>query len=328
MQNSSSIPFLAPSPESLSALAFNLIPELELCEWFAIVGPPTLYFSYSSLYYCLSRLRLTRIELHRLPTNQPGRRPNKVTIGKVIKACAITLTLQMITATVLTYYTRPKNLSEMRMEQPHIVILKLFAAFFMLDTYEYWVHRYFHENKYLYRKFHSVHHELTAPFAFGALYNHPLESFLMDIVGSGLTSVILDMHPWTASIFYCISTLKTVDDHCGYLFPWHPLHILFPNNAKFHDIHHWGRGVRYNYSQPFFTWWDHWMGTEFEGAMKRKALKGKLPTSDENEDDSEHEADVQSLLNSLEISKDALDKSSISTEIIENSNDSSIRKRK
>ncbi|KAI8811942.1 hypothetical protein BJ742DRAFT_794259 [Cladochytrium replicatum] len=106
-----------------------------------------------------------------------------------------------------------------------------------------------HENRWLYRNFHSVHHQLTVPYAFGALYNHPLEAFVLDTLGGGLSSLLFDMHPWTATIFYVISTLKTVDDHCGYAFPYHPFHVLFPNNSKFHDIHHWGKGIRYNYSQ-------------------------------------------------------------------------------
>lgn len=39
-------------------------------------------------------------------------------------------------------------------------------------------------------------------------------------------------------IFFTFSTFKTVDDHCGYVFPFDPLQIMSGNNADYHDIHH------------------------------------------------------------------------------------------
>lgn len=38
----------------------------------------------------------------------------------------------------------------------------------------------------------------------------------MDTVGGGLPVLLLDMHPWTATLFTSFATIKTVHDHCGY----------------------------------------------------------------------------------------------------------------
>lgn len=38
-------------------------------------------------------------------------------------------------------------------------------------------------------------------------------------------------------LFFAISTAKTVDDHCGFAFPWDPFQHLFGNNSDYHDIH-------------------------------------------------------------------------------------------
>ena len=56
-----------------------------------------------------------------------------------------------------------------------LILAKQFlTAMAVLDTWQYFMHRYMHQNKFLYRHVHSQHHRLIAPFAFGALYNHPL----------------------------------------------------------------------------------------------------------------------------------------------------------
>lgn len=44
-----------------------------------------------------------------------------------------------------------------------------------MDAWQYVLHRAFHESRFLYRHFHSHHHRLYVPYAFGALYNHPFE---------------------------------------------------------------------------------------------------------------------------------------------------------
>lgn len=108
----------------------------------------------------------------------------------------------------------------------------------MIDTWEYFLHRYFHTNKYLYRTFHSVHHRLYVPYAFGALYNHWFEGLLLDTLGAAVAHSVSFMTVRQAIALFTFSTLKTVDDHCGYALPFDPFQLFFPNNATYHDVHH------------------------------------------------------------------------------------------
>jgi len=101
----------------------------------------------------------------------------------------------------------------------------------LLDTWQYFLHRLFHNVPFLYRHFHSRHHRLYVTYAFGALYNHPFEGFLMDSVGASLAFLISGMGNRGALAFFSFSTLKTLDDHCGYNLPFNPLQLLFSNNA-------------------------------------------------------------------------------------------------
>lgn len=95
-----------------------------------------------------------------------------------------------------------------------------------------------HVNKFLYRHFHSWHHRLYVPYAFGALYNHPVEGFVLDSLGAVIAEALSGMTTRQAAFLFTISTLKTVDDHCGYRLPFDPFQIVSGNNADYHDIHH------------------------------------------------------------------------------------------
>jgi sphinganine C4-monooxygenase len=143
-----------------------------------------------------------------------------------------------------------------------------------------------HTNKFLYRNIHSVHHRLYVPYAFGALYNHPLEGFLLDSLGAVIAESLAGLSMRQTIFIFAFSTCKTVDDHCGYSLPFDPLQMISGNTADYHDIHHqvylftvslkssvwWGVqtiGIKSNFSQPFFVHWDALLGTR----MTRKDIQ-------------------------------------------------------
>lgn len=159
----------------------------------------------------------------------------------------------------------------------HVIFpaLQFLLAMFVVDTWQYFLHRLMHTNKWCYRTFHVRHHRLYVPYAYGALYNHPLEGFVGDTVGTGVAFIVSGMSTRQAILFFTIATIKTVDDHCGYKIPWDPLQCFTSNNAEYHDIHHQSWGMKTNFSQPFFTFWDGFFGTKWVGdaEKKRKSLK-------------------------------------------------------
>ncbi|CAO3702773.1 unnamed protein product [Rhizopus stolonifer] len=149
--------------------------------------------------------------------------------------------------------------------------VQFFIAMFVVDTHQYILHRMAHSVKFLYKHMHSHHHRLYVPYAFGALYNHPLEGFLLDTCGAALAFELAGMSPRLGMYFFTFSTLKTVNDHCGYYFPWDPLTVCFGNNVIYHDIHHQPYGIKTNFAQPFFTFWDRLLNTEYSQVIKAKA---------------------------------------------------------
>ncbi|KAK9191754.1 hypothetical protein WN943_020369 [Citrus x changshan-huyou] len=142
-----------------------------------------------------------------------------------------------------------------------------------------------YEIDFLYRHIHSQHHRLVVPYAIGALYNHPLEGLLLDTLGEALSFLVSGITAQTAVIFFCFAVIKTVDDHSGLWLPGNIFHLFFQNNTAYHDVHHQLQGLKYNYSQPFFSIWDRLLGTHMpyhlvklpEGGVenrKEKELKG------------------------------------------------------
>ena len=144
-----------------------------------------------------------------------------------------------------------------------------------------------HSNKFLYKQFHSWHHRLYVPYAYGALYNHPLEGIFLDTMGALIAEWMTSMSTRQSLLLFTFSIMKTVDDHCGYTLPWDPLQWLTGNNADYHDIHHQvcgilqpkftyipehlfkTIGIKSNFAQPFFVHWDALLGTR----MTRKDIE-------------------------------------------------------
>jgi len=105
---------------------------------------------------------------------------------------------------------------------------------------------------------------------------------LLDTLGASIAYKLAGMTPRQGMLFFVMSTIKTVDDHCGYALPWDPLQHITGNNAGYHDIHHQSWGIKTNFSQPFFTIWDRWLGTVWKGdtsaryERSRKAAQFKV----------------------------------------------------
>lgn len=226
---------------------------------------------------------------YRLHTPEELEKRNKCSLFEVIRAVLFQHVLQTATGVAITYIDEPQrtgfeeydiwNMQKRFFTLTGIELsnatawtiyyfvepaFRITLAFLIIDTWQFFLHRYMHLNKFLYRHLHSVHHRLYVPYAFGALYNSILEGFLLDTLGTGMAHLVTGLSSREAIILYTFSTMKTVDDHCGYALPWDPFQIIFPNNAIYHDIHHQHFGIKTNFSQPFFIFWDKIFGTDYK----------------------------------------------------------------
>ncbi|KAJ9520676.1 hypothetical protein QJQ45_007535 [Haematococcus lacustris] len=244
--------------DKLTVLRQHLQPGTE--EFAMLLSPIITYWVVALFYDWLDTSRRAFVLKHKVARKDVGR-ANQVGRGALVARVLLQQLLQSLLA-VLVILVDPEQCTTC--SKPRSLLqhaLQFVIGMFVMDAWQYWIHRGMHVSTYLYQNFHSVHHQMYIPYAIGALYNHPIEAMLLDTVGAGVSMFATGMSCRTATIFFSFSTAKTVFDHCGYVWPLNPMHNLFPNSAAYHDVHHDIRGIKKNFSQPYFTFWDHLCGT-------------------------------------------------------------------
>ncbi|XP_062216997.1 sphinganine C4-monooxygenase 1-like [Phragmites australis] len=236
------------------------------------VAPVAVYWVYSGIYEVLLR-RTTVLDKYRLHSRRDEETKNIASRKDVVKGVLLQQAIQVAISVAVLKLTgdgdgaaadRAASLTP----EPFLVVAARFGvAMLVLDAWQYFMHRLMHSSRYMYRRFHSWHHRVAAPYAFAAQYGHPVDGVLTETLSGAAAYLVSGMSPRAAAAFFVFATVKGVDDHCGVAAPWNPLHAAFGNNTAYHDVHHQRGGGRRNFSQPFFVVWDRLLGTHARYAV-------------------------------------------------------------
>jgi len=137
----------------------------------------------------------------------------------------------------------------------------IFIFFALTDPLSYFVHRYMHDNKFLYKHIHKQHHEFKVTTGLASHYSHPINS-LMDGVTGFIGPVLFCPHILTFLVWMVILESKALSDHGGYDFPF--------TLAARHNFHHTHNKGSYTY---FTTFWDYYFGTDADFLAWREKMK-------------------------------------------------------
>lgn len=143
------------------------------------------------------------------------------------------------------------------------IVLQVFLILFFDDLYFYFIHKWMHDNKYMLKKVHSIHHRTTAPLAMDYMYVHPIEwlmGYLGPFIGILLISFFIPVSIWSFWAYQLIRTLHEIDVHSGFksiFSKWIP----FWGETEHHDMHH--QLPNGNYASTF-TIWDHIFHTKMK----------------------------------------------------------------
>lgn len=159
----------------------------------------------------------------------------------------------------------------------YIVIAQLIFFVFLDDFLYYWMHRYFHENTWLMRHVHSVHHRVRNTCAINGNYMHWFE-FSATAGLMLLGPILLESHIYVVYIWVIIRQYEAVDGHAGFDIPWNPAHWLpVYEGPVYHDYHHARFKGNYAGALPYL---DRFMGNTYvKGYLEYRETRkqGYLP---------------------------------------------------
>ncbi|CAE7633913.1 unnamed protein product, partial [Symbiodinium microadriaticum] len=112
----------------------------------------------------------------------------------------------------------------------------------------FYVHRWLHQDKRMYAAVHKLHHTWTAPISIVAIYCHPFEHLVSNIIPVLLGPLICRSHAASFGVFLSVGTVHTLAVHSGY---W------FCDDNGMHDEHH----AKFNVNFGVTGMMDKWYGT-------------------------------------------------------------------
>lgn len=131
----------------------------------------------------------------------------------------------------------------------------------LLFDFQYFIWHFLHHKiRWLYVTFHAIHHNYSAPFA---LATQCLGGWELVTVGfwTTINPVLLRCHLLTTWMFMVVHVYVSVEDHCGYDFPWSTSRLIpfgvYGGPSK-HDVHHQKPNTNF---APHFSHWDKLFGT-------------------------------------------------------------------
>jgi len=137
------------------------------------------------------------------------------------------------------------------------------GAYFVIDDiFFYFYHRWLHENKFMLKNVHSIHHRATKPFPLEYLYAHPIEWMLGMIgafLGFAILLIFMPVNVYAFWIFGALRNLHEIHIHSDLELPVSSK-IPLLSKTKHHDDHH--AKLTGNYSSTF-VWMDRLFKTNF-----------------------------------------------------------------
>ena len=133
-----------------------------------------------------------------------------------------------------------------------VMLAQLVVILIFDDTFFYFLHRLMHENKFIYKTVHKIHHRANAPIPIDYIYVHPLE-WMSGFIGPFIGILLLGgVSIYTFWLYLFVRNFHELAIHSGIKTSKTFNVIPFLANNEHHDIHHEKRDG--NYSSTFYLW--------------------------------------------------------------------------
>jgi sterol desaturase/sphingolipid hydroxylase (fatty acid hydroxylase superfamily) len=199
---------------------------------------------------------------------QPGFKPDLATYAQAARVAAFNfLVLGLPWAALLIWFVTPWVDAQFGWQSDAAVpttgqfLKQLVVILFCQDWFFYWAHRAAHHKR-VYRHVHKMHHTFTAPFGIAAVYAHPVEHVIANMLPVSAGPILAGCHPMVTGLCWTTFALvNTMTSHSGYKIPG-------LNDPYKHDYHHLEFNA--NYGAIFL---DRLLGTEGRFVADDKARR-------------------------------------------------------
>jgi methylsterol monooxygenase len=110
----------------------------------------------------------------------------------------------------------------------------------------FYIHKFLHENKRAYAAIHKLHHTWTSPVSVVAIYCHPVEHLLSNVLPMIMGPILCGSHIVVIGVFIFLGLIHTTAVHSGY---W------FCDDNGMHDEHHRRFNVNYGVTGILDCWY-------------------------------------------------------------------------
>lgn len=152
-------------------------------------------------------------------------------------------------APIVFYALLPAHSFDLRATPSMRVLLRdVFVWMTVEEIMFFHCHRWMHENKRMYAAFHKLHHTWTAPVSFVAIYCHPFEHLVCNLMPLMMGPILCGSHVVAIGVLVVLGLLHTLAVHSGY---W-----ICDDNGM-HDEHH----AKFTVNYGVLGVMDAWYGT-------------------------------------------------------------------
>ncbi|CAE7652530.1 FAXDC2 [Symbiodinium pilosum] len=216
------------------------------------------YFTNGTLLLSVETFFPQLVDGYRIQTLKSSSRPSMLTLWKNLARTSF-IVLPLLLFALIPMWQRLRMPASL--PGPWEMFIHIGFGVLVNEVLFFYGHWLMHANKYLYRHIHKIHHEFKAPMGLAAIYCHPVEFFLSDLMPLGAGLLAVRANAFTGVVWMAFAVMATQTHHCGIRWPWIDF-FSFQAEAQpnFHDFHH----EKFNVNYGAMGWLDDLHGTSWD----------------------------------------------------------------
>jgi len=216
------------------------------------------YFTNGTLLLAVEKLCPRLVGDYRIQTLKPSSRPSMQVLWKNLAITKFIVLPVLLAALIPMWQTLRMPAA---LPGPWEMFCHIGFGVLVNEVLFFYGHWLMHANKFLYGRIHKVHHEFKAPMGLAAIYCHPIEFFVSDLMPLGAGLLAVRTNAFTGVVWTAFAIMATQTHHCGIRWPWIDF-FSFQAEAQpnFHDFHH----EKFNVNYGAMGWLDELHGTSWD----------------------------------------------------------------